>query len=301
MFVTSIPRDSHKSHHAFTKELSDRISKLKIITENNGLDFPPTLLSAAKELSDSTTHLSVLHCEQENPSPLYTSHTKSDLGIPPPQDLDKTDKKTSETFELGSRLLNSSFSESESESELDTTQLKKKSKSLIKGLKQQLKHFSFAQSKYLETSARSETETSIYKEDLVSLHKSATEVLNETLKTKHEIKMMRKNFEAACDRVETPAKFPNLNKRDFLEVEHEFIEEESSDIRSLAIQIKEIQTEIDSINQRITTGQEEFKLKEKEQTELMSTILKLRESLANNNSCVIDTDEKKDSCKCIVF
>ncbi|CAG9313815.1 unnamed protein product [Blepharisma stoltei] len=298
MLQAAISKDHNKSQQAFAKELNARISKLKVETEQNGFTFPANLLTVAKEFSDSLAQSPALHFETENSSSSLSSHRKSEEGIPPHSDLEKTTKKTMETFEFNCSSLNSSLSDFEDDSDLGTTKLKKKSKSIIKGVKNQLKQFGRAQSKYLETHIRSETESSAYKEDLIVLHKSAREILNETLRTKREIRTMRKSVEAAREMAETPVKFPNLNKREFLFANRDFVDEDSADIRSLARQLRGIQTEIDSMNQRLSTKQEEFKLKEQEQTELLSTILKLRET----ESCVIDTEQKKESCNlCTIF
>mmetsp|Transcript_1013 Transcript_1013/g.1007 ORF Transcript_1013/g.1007 Transcript_1013/m.1007 type:complete len:299 (+) Transcript_1013:3-899(+) len=298
MLQTDISKDHNKTQQAFAKELNARISKLKVITEQNGYSFPANLLTAAKEFSDSLTQSPALHCETENSSSSLYSTKKCEVGIPPNSDLEKTTKKTLETFEFECSSLNSSQSDSEDDSDLDTTKLKKKSKCIIKGVKNQLKQFGRAQSKYLEKHVRNETETSACKEDLMVLHKSAREILNETLRTKREIRTMRKSVEAAREMAETPVKFPNLNKRDFLLANRDFVDDDSSDIRSLARQLRGIQTEIDSMNQRISTKEEEFKIQEQEQTELLSTILKLREM----EVCVIDTEQKKESCNlCTVF
>lgn len=270
----------------FANEINERILKLKEMTESNGIEFPENLLSAVKDFSDSTTQISVIqHDEDES---YYTSvRLKHELGIPPPSDLEKTVKKSTGFLNLN-QTFNSSFASSSSESEIEPKSIKKKSKFLKRGLKKQLRSFKETQHKYIESMIRSETENSAYRDDMLNLHRSATEILDETVRTKQEIQVMRKKFNQKLEVLETPRKvYVNYN------------EEEGSNMAYLFEKIEDLKAEVMNINSRISVSKEELESKENEQQELIEIIQKVRDSLIK--PCVLDSEEQKETCKCMLF
>jgi hypothetical protein len=78
----------------------------------------------------------------------------------------------------------------------------------------------------------------------------------------------------------------------------EYSELDGSHPKDLIFQIKELQSEISSMNQRILVTEEEMKSKELEAQELKELLVKLRE----NQVMIIETAEKQQNCKsCRIF
>lgn len=278
----------------FMREINERISRLKEISEANGVALPQSLINTAKELQENAVQRSMEYeyadCSYQNPY-RHESH----IGVPPPQDLVKSFKEKS--YSLSSEISSNEDSLISDES-LTGTNLKQKSKSLVKGVKEQLKQFKSSQNEYLKGNLRAETEAAAYQEELLHIKRNATEVLNETTKTKKDLKKMREQIENACEQIDGR----NASLRpDYIELD--MSSNKSRDLSSqLAEQIKDLQRDLDEMNRKIMSGEAEIQQKDRENTEINELLSKLKESFVDKEVTRVEDDGISISCKsCIIF
>ncbi|CAG9319604.1 unnamed protein product [Blepharisma stoltei] len=300
MFINSSGREPSKGiSQSFIREMNERLSRLKEITDENGMELPSSLLTTARELSENAAQRSTIQYDYSDSSYQSPHKSESYIGVPSPQDFEKNSKDLSDLNHSFPEKSFSSGDSSSSDESMSTTNLKQKSKNLLKGVKQQLKNFRSTQNEYLKGNIRAETEAASYQKELFYMKRSASEVLQETSKTKRDLIQMREQLDNACELLDAK----NVSSKP------EYTESDISSIKAnreigvhLNEQIKELKKEIDEMNRRIVFGESEIKQKETENMEIKDLINKLKENVGDREQTRLEEDEISISCKsCILF
>jgi len=287
-----LENDPNKSQYKglskeFIKEISSRVTKLQELTKASGMELPPELISTVNELSENSTgrySQSVLSYESSYVSENSPSKFEAAMGVPPPSDLHKSDSEISISSEDSLK--------SPQDYQKITSKLNSKTKKLQKRIKTQVRAFKKANSSQLESCMRARSEMYCYQGELQEMKKSVMDLLDETCRTRQDLRKMREQFDSGYE--ETP-------RQEYLEFDMSSIKTTPKHAGGIAEQLRELQREITNMNLKIESSENEIKNKEEENCELKKLINRIQDNLLEDE-VVFEKQEESHNCKiCSMF
>lgn len=270
----------------FIKEISDKVSKLKSLSNSRSITM---LDSQIKELSESKINAS--NTQSREPS-YVIDKTESYIEIPPPNDFENFYKLTI----LGDSLNISLSSDDDSDFEKINSHenIKKKHKELLKAVKGQLVNLKSKNEENIHNTLKFNNEIGFYKEQLSGMKKSVCDLLEETGQTKDYLHSMRGQFDSVVD---------NIRERDETIKEVEFdisdIKANNADASNIIEIIKQLQSKTNLIKQNIYCKESEILFREEENKDLKDLIAKINNGLDSGPK--LEQEEISSSCQCIII
>lgn len=171
--------------------------------------------------------------------------------------------------------------------DLDALQIAQTTSSLQLQLLQSLQVFKTASNEYMNQNWELQSEVDTFQKDFACVKTQVDSLLWESTKSKEGLSRMKGIIESPKVRTQGP---------EILDIDLSSVKE--SDDEALLAVLKRLQVQINGIKEKIECNEKHLRSKECENSELRSTVFKLRDSILSTPIIVQDTDRK--SC-CGIF
>jgi hypothetical protein len=165
--------------------------------------------------------------------------------------------------------------------DLDALQIAQTTSSLQLQLLQSLQVFKTASNEYMNQNWELQSEVDTFQKDFACVKTQVDSLLWESTKSKEGLSRMKGIIESPKVRTQGP---------EILDIDLSSVKE--SDDEALLAVLKRLQVQINGIKEKIECNEKHLRSKECENSELRSTVFKLRDSILSTPIIVQDTDRK---------